>query len=78
MHTIARDVRAGLLEEIEFKRRCLILQYQLPGDQEGFNDALHGPAYVAILRGLILRLARMAYPSGLSLHIKSYRCAETA
>ncbi|HZR19085.1 MAG TPA: hypothetical protein VFE51_17490 [Verrucomicrobiae bacterium] len=41
-----------------------ILEYHLPADQEAFNDALHGPASAAILQGLILRLTRIAYPSG--------------
>jgi hypothetical protein len=39
------------------------LEYELPADEEAFNDALRGPAIASILRGLILRLTRMAYPS---------------
>jgi hypothetical protein len=40
------------------------LGYELPAEEEPFNDALHGPACAAILRGLIMRLTRLAYPSG--------------
>ncbi len=40
------------------------LEYELPADEEAFNDALHSNANAAILRGLILRLSRIAYPQG--------------
>jgi hypothetical protein len=41
-----------------------ILEYELPTDEEAFNHALHGPANAAILESLVVRLTRIAYPSG--------------
>ena len=41
-----------------------ILEYELPADQEAFNDALRGPASAALLQTLILRLTKLAYPPG--------------
>ncbi len=41
-----------------------ILEYELPADQEAFNDALHGPGTAAILQTLIQRLTRLADQSG--------------